>query len=229
MNDQTPFGHNNPPDPIDEVISVYADTIAESENWLDGNPVENEEQMNAVDALISAMRQATSDLGKAKKSATAPLHDAWKSEIARWKPTDEDFDRIKKGLAALVDPFKRKLAAEKEEARRAAEREAQRKADEARRAAESANAADIEAQREAAAKIQEAEDARNAAQVAKKDTVKGLRKVTRYETTDHRAALRWIAQNDRDAVTEFINEYVRRNHKTKVIDGVRVWDEREAF
>jgi len=70
------IGHNNPPDPIDEALAPYCDVIEEVENWLDGSPVETEDQMNAVDALIKDMRKAKSDLAKAKKSATAPLHDA---------------------------------------------------------------------------------------------------------------------------------------------------------
>lgn len=223
------IGHNNPPDPIDEALAPYADEIGEAEAWLDGEPVENEDQMNAVDALIKAMRSAKSDLGKAKKSATAPLHDAWKAEIARWKPTEEDIDRRLKGLAAAVDPFKRKLAAEKEAAKRAAYEEAQRKEREAREAAEKANAADYAAQVEADKLAQEALDAKKAASAANKDTVKGMRTVTKYEIEDHRAALHWIAQNNVDAVTAFIEEYVRRNHKTTAIDGVKVYQQKEAY
>lgn len=34
---------------------------------------------------------------------------------------------------------------------------------------------------------------------------------------------------DRDAMTAFIEDYVRRNHKSAAIDGVRVWTEKEAF
>lgn len=222
-------GHNNPPDPIDEALAPYADEISEAEAWLDGDPVENEDQMKAVDALIKAMRSAKSDLGKAKKSATAPLHDVWKAEIARWKPTEEDIDRRLKGLAATVDPFKRKLAAEKEAAKRAAYEEAQRKEREAREAAEKANAADYAAQVEADKLAQEALDAKKAASAANKDTVKGMRTVTKYDIEDHRAALHWIAQNDRDAVTAFIEEYVRRNHKTTAIDGVKVYQQKEAY
>jgi len=80
MNDMTPTaGHNMPPDPIDEALAPYMDAIEEAENWLDGNPVEDEAAMKAVDALIADIRKAKSDLGKAKKSSTAPLHDAWKA------------------------------------------------------------------------------------------------------------------------------------------------------
>lgn len=229
MNEIARIGDNNPPDPIDEALAPYGDEISEAEAWLDGQPVETEDQMKAVDALIKGLRSAKSALSKAKKSETAPLHDAWKAEIARWKPTEDDIERRLKGLAALVDPFKRKLAEEKEAAKRAAYEEAQRKVREAREAAAKADAADYEAQVEADRLAQEAIDAKKAAQAANKDTVKGLRTVTKYQIEDHKAALHWIAQNDRDAVTAFIEEHVRKNHKTQPIAGVRVWQEKEAY
>ncbi len=223
------IGHNNPPDPIDEALAPYGDAISEAENWLDGTTIDNEDQMKAVDAIIKDIRSAKSDLAKAKKSATAPLHDIWKAEIARWKPTEDDIERRLKGLAAVVDPFKRKLAEEKEAAKRAAYEEARRKEREAEEAARKANASDYEAATEAARLQAEAIEAKKAASAANKDTVKGLRTVTRYAIEDHRAALHWIAGNDRDAITAFIDEYVRRNHKSAQIDGVKVWQEKEAF
>ncbi len=47
--------------------------------------------------------------------------------------------------------------------------------------------------------------------------------VHRYEIEDHRAALHWIAQNDRDAMTAFIEAYVAKNHKEALIAGVKRW------
>jgi hypothetical protein len=228
-NPREAIGGNNPPDPIDEALAPYGDTISEAENWLDGSPVEDEDQMKAVDKLIADMRKCGSDLAKAKKSATAPLHDAWKAEIARWKPTEDDVDRIKKGLAALADPFKRRLAAEKAEAERKAREEAEAKARAAWEAVQAAEVSDIDAQRAADQAKAEAEAAAKAAKVASKDQVKGLRTVTKYEIEDHRAALHWIAKNDRDAITSFVDDYVRRNHKVATIDGVRVWQDKEAY
>ena len=232
MNDMNPravIGANNPPDPIDAICAQHEGERMESENWLDGTPVENEDQMKAVDTLRKAMREFRLSLEAGQKSATAPLYDAYKAEGARWKPSIEDAQRIEKGLVALVDGFKKKLAAEKEAAERAARAEAARKMREAEEAARAANAADIEAQRAAAEAQREAEEAQRRAAAASKDTVKGLRTVTKYQIEDHRAALHDIASNDRDAVTAFIEDYVRRNHKTRAINGVRVWQEKEAF
>lgn len=223
-------GHNNPPDPIDEALAPYGDAISEAENWLDGSPVETEDQMKAVDALIKDIRRAKSDLAKAKKSATAPLHDIWMAEIARWKPTEDDIERRLKGLAAVVDPFKRKLSEEKEAAKRAAYAEAKRKEEAAMQAARKVDASDYEAATEAARLQSEAIEAKKAAAAANKDTVKGLRTVTRYVIDDHRALLHWIAKNDRDALTAFVEDWARRNHRDNGhADGLRVWQEKEAY
>lgn len=230
MNAPAPIGHNAPPDPIDEALAPFGDVISEAESWLDGQKVETEGQMKAADTLIKGVKAARKAVDDASDIATKPLHDAWKGEVARWKPTQDDLDRIVKGLVAIVDEFKRKLAAEKEAARKAAEREAWEKAEAARIAAQSADAANIEEQRAVAEAQAAAEEAQRQAALAAKDTVKGLRTVTRYEVTDHRALLHWIAKNDRDAITAFVDEYARKEHKAIAnAEGIRVWQEKEAF
>lgn len=229
MNAPAAIGHNGF-DPIDEALAPFGDVISEAENWLDGQKVETEGQMKAADELIKGVKAARKAVDEARDTVTKPLHEAWKGEVARWKPTQDDLDRIVKGLVALVDGFKRKLAAEKEEARRKAEAEAWEKTRAAQEAARQADATNIEATRAAAAAMEEAEEAQRLAMAASKDTVKGLRTVTRYEITDHRALLHWIAKNDRDAVTAFVEEYARKEHKVIAnAEGIRVWQDKEAF
>lgn len=223
-------GHNMPPDPLDEALAPYGDHLAEAETWLDGSPVETEAQMRAVDAILAEVKAAEKAVSAAQKSEAAPLHDAWKAALARYKPTLDDLDRIKRGLIAAVDGFKRKLAAEKAEAERKAREEAERAAEALRQAHAAARASDIEAQRALAAAEQEAEIARiKAAQAAKASTVKGMVTRTFYEVTDHRALLHWIAANDRAAITDFIEDYAKRNHSLgRTMDGLRVWQEKVA-
>ena len=224
------IGHNNPPDPVDAAVAPFADAIEEAQQWLDGAVVETEGQMQAVDAILKEIRSAATAVAAAQRDATAPLHDAWKAEIARWKPTVDDLDRIKKGLAASVDQFKRKLAAEKEAARRAAYEEAERIRREAERAAMEAAATDIEAQRAAAALKAAALEAEKAASAANKDTVKGLCTVTKYEVTDYSDLLRWMNKHARADLEAAAEEYVRRNFRDGVArPGVRVWTEKEAY
>jgi hypothetical protein len=224
------IGHNQAPDPIDEALAPYGDYITEAEGWLDGSPVTDEAQMKAVDAILAQIKGAEKAVTAAQKSEAAPLHDAWKAALARYKPTLDDLDRIKRGLIAAVDGFKRKLAAEKAEAERKARDQAERAAEALRQAHAAARASDIEAQRALAAAEQEAEIARiKAHQAAKVATVKGMVTRTFYEVTDHRALLHWIAANDRDAITAFIEDYAKRNHSLgRTMDGLRVFQEKVA-
>lgn len=230
LNPRAVIGGNTPPDPIDEICAQFEATREEAANWLDGTPVENEAQMKAVDVLRKQAREWRMALEAGQKSATAPLYDAYKTEGARWKPTLEDADRIEKGLVALVNGFKQKLAEKKAQAERKARAEAARKMREAEEAAARANVADLDAQRAAAEAQRQAEEAQRRAVAASKDTVKGLRTVTRYEITDHRALLNWIATNCRDDLTAFIEEWAKQNHREfDHANGLRVWIEREAF
>jgi hypothetical protein len=229
MNIQATIGHNNPPDPIDTITAAFEDDRTEAEGWLDGKPVENEAQMKAADKLRATMRAWRLALEKGQKEATAPLHDIYKTELDRWKPTIEDAKRLEGCLVSMVDGFKVKLAAEKAEIERKAQAEAWEATRKAREAAQLADASNIEEQRTAAAAMAEAEAAHHRAAIAAKDTVKGLRTVTKFEVTDHKALLNWIAKNARDDVTAFIETWALKNHKTTKADGLNVWTEKEAF
>lgn len=223
------IGHNNPPDPIEAVIAEYDGVITEVQNWTDGEPVTDEAGMKVVDDLLKQFKSYRSALTKAGKERTEPFYKAWKEQVAAVKVYTDDADLIQKALIAVVAPFKAKLAAEQEAKRRAAWEEADKARCEAEAKAAQATSADLEAQREAAAAAQAAQEAHAAAQARAKDTVKGMRKVTRYEITDMRDLVNWIARNDKEAMAVFAEEYARKHHKAKPMAGVRVWEEKEAF
>ena len=229
MNQLAPIGHNAPPSPIDAVISQYDGVICEAQNWADGEPVTDEAGMKAVDNVLKQFKTYRADLVKAGKEQTDPLHKAWKAEVAAVKVYTDDADMMQSALVACVAPFKARLAAEKAEADRKAQAEAWEATRKAQEAAAAANAADIDQQRAAAAAMADAEAKQRAANAAAKDTVKGMRTVTHYSIEDDRAALHWIAKNDKDAMADFIAAYVKSNHKYSQIDGVKVWQTKEAF
>jgi hypothetical protein len=231
MNQLAPIGHNNPPDPIDIIKADFADTLSEVENWLDGAEVQTEGQMKAVDALIKGVKEAEAAAKVAKEAEYRPHKEACDAVVSRWKPALDDLDRMKKGLLAAVDSFKRKLAAEKAEAERKARMEADRLRREAEEAARAASAADLEAQRKAAEKLAAAQEAMRAASDARKDNVKGLRTVTTATITDPRACINWIRENDREALVAFMDDYVARATRAGVcgIAGVEVTTTKHAF
>ena len=220
---------DNAPDPLDEAIAPFGDTITEAENWLDGVPVANEAQMAEVDKLIAGMKAAKAAVDAAKEGEYRPHKVACDGVVAKYAATIKDVDRLVKGLVGLVDGFKRKLAAEKDEARRAAERTAWLATQAAKDAVAKADATNIEDQRAADAAIVEAEVAQAKANAAKADTVKGLRKTWFHEVTDLTALLRWVFVNDRAALEAFAEEYARKHREDGVTrDGMRAWSERIA-
>lgn len=237
MKDQSPppIGHNKPP--LDEdthraLLRPFASHIEEAEHWLDGVPVENEDQLKEVDTLLLNVKTAEKLLLQARDSATKPLHDAWKAEISQWKIPLEDLEKLKKGLVRISNAFKVRLAEERELEARRIRVDAEQKMQSARDLVRQLDPGNIHSVRVADQARRDAEEALRAAQKVEKTRPKGLRAVRKWvfiEGDGRRKALHWIARNDRDAVTEFIEGYVARNFRDKSIDGVTVWDEREAY
>jgi len=241
MNDMNPraiAGDNSPPSAIDEILAKFGDTITEAESWQDGEKIENEGQMKAVDALAKSMKSVLKAVKAGETAETAPLTAQHKAAKARWKPTIDDLGLQIKNLVFLGGDFKVKLKAKQDEEKRLE----WEKLDKLRREAEAKDAeaasGDIEAQREVAAAKQQVMEQQKVASATQKITVPKMRKVTKHEyfapTEDNprggrRLALNDIAQNDPEAMTAFIDDYVQKNHKTRTIAGVRVWTEREAF
>jgi hypothetical protein len=223
------IGHNGPPCPIEEALAPFGDALSEAELWLDGERVEDAGQMAAVDHLIASVKAAIKATKAGDEAEAKPLYDAWKAAKARWKPAADDLERIKTGLIAAVDTFKRAEA----EKVAAAERKARAEATAARQAAENAmrqaDVANIEATRAAAEAMRVADEAQRQANAAAAQKVKGLRSVMRYTVADTRAALHWIARQDKPAIEAFVAEYARKHHRDAIIDGVNVWTDKEAF
>ena len=228
-NEREQIGGNFPPDAIETLCATHENTLIEASNWTDGALVDSVEQMKVVDGLIKDMKAAKKDAVAGQKSESTPHFDAHKAAIARWKPTVEDFQRIIDCLLSSVGPFKKQQAAEKAELARLEWEKVNAARLEAERLAAEANASDLEAQREVEAARQATIDAEKSAKAAAKDTPKGMRKTHKYEITDHREVLHFIAKNHKDDMTAFIEEWVRKNHKAVDIDGCNQWIEKEPY
>ena len=230
MNDMTPMGigHNGGPDPLDAAIATDPEALELAEGILTGAPVTSEAQMKQVDEVANRLKALKKAVSEAEESEAKPIYDQWKSAKARFKPTLDDLDVQIKGCASMVDAFKRKLAAEKAEAERIARAEANRKMREAEEAARQANAADLDAQREAAEAKRQADEAVAAARAASKDTVKGMRTVTRTVVLDEVGLARALWAQDREAQLAFQADRARKL-KLHIPGVVEQRQEKEAY
>lgn len=241
-NDDAPaIGHNNPPEDVDTadygasapdaVLEPYADTMAEADNWLDGEPLSDQAQIDAVDVLRDELRAAKRVLTKARDAAVKPLHDAWKSEVEVWKGPAKKIDMRISGLADLGADLRKRIDAEQSAARRAAWEEKRRAEEAAREAAEEAEkrAGDIAAMEAANEARIAAKEAEKAAQEASRDKVKGLRTVERHQIENVMSVVSHIMLTDPDSVTAFAETYVAKSKDKANIPGVKVWKEKVAW
>lgn len=230
----TEIGHNMPP--RHEAFAMELEDIRlEAGNFLDGAPVETQEQANAIGTIISSAKRVKRDADAARKEDKEPHLEAGRAVDANYKPVLDTCDSIIKAAQAPLTAYLKKLAAAQAEAERKARKEADRKAQEAI-AAQRASEGNVEAIERAKALQKEADEAEKAAKRAGKakahvagvDRTVGLRTYDVITVTDHRAALLWIAKNDVAALDAFIDDYARRHGSARIIDGVTVTQERRV-
>jgi hypothetical protein len=95
-----PMGHNNPPapTPYEAFRDHIADLAFEARNYLDGAPIETEEQAAAVSRILDDARKARRDADAQRKLEAKPFDEGKAAVQALWTPlTDE-----KNGQCALV-------------------------------------------------------------------------------------------------------------------------------
>ena len=158
-----PIGHNQLPEPTPyEAIKVHADDLLlEARNWADGSRIENQQQADALSALIDQLRKGAQAVDNVRKAEKQPHMDAAKAVDALFNP-------IKDKLDLAVTATKKTLAAwllELERRQREAAEQAAREAEAARRQAALARALIDESDLEGLEAAAEATD--NAAQLAK--------------------------------------------------------------
>ena len=226
MNELAPVGHNNPPSELDVLREQF--DLEEVENWLDGESVENDDQMAVVDALLKNVKAAENEAKSQKETEFRPHKTAADGVVAKWKITLDDLSRMRTGLIAIVSDYKVKKAEEQEAIRKAKEAEAERLRLEAEAAQRNVDMGNIEERREADAISLEARQASKQASDVEK--IKGLRTYTVPTITDPKACLNWIAQNDRPAVEDFMDQYVIRKTREgeRNIAGVEIQQEKRA-
>jgi hypothetical protein len=231
------IGHNQP-EPFELVSESINDLLLEAENFLDGSPIENEEQENAVASILTRLRREAKGADEMRAAERKPHDDAAKQVQAKWKPlltkAELAINCAKNALGAYLQ---RKEAEQRAIAAAAAE-EARQQAERAREAAAQANPDDF-AGAAAVRILQE-----NAADAAKKadrlDKVRaqatggeravGLRSTYRAEITDALAFGKWAWTHRQSEYLQFLGEIAAREsrHGPKGIPGLTVHEDRKA-
>lgn len=174
-------GHNRSPfdDISDEVASLYE----EAQHWLDGQPVETEEQAENVEKLLSMLRDAEKRREAAFKEEKQPHLDKCREIDGKWKPLKEQLKRAVDGCRSVLTPFReaQERKRREEEERKRQEAEAKQKA--AKEAMEKSDPSNIVEREKAEAELQEAKEAEKEANKINRQP-KGLRTTYRAEITD---------------------------------------------
>ena len=74
------IGHNNPPTEFEVCKKTIQDLYEEAKLWLDGEPVETQEQADALNTLESRIREAAKDAEANRKKEAKPFDDG-KAEV----------------------------------------------------------------------------------------------------------------------------------------------------
>ncbi len=209
----TLVGHNNPPDPIEQLLTSLRETheasmdrSAEIASWLEKAPASCDDDDTAAkfsDAIKSCMAFAK-NTDAARVSAKEPHLAAGRAVDGFFKKLIDPVDRVKATLAQRLTAYQRKKAdEERRERERLAEIERQRKIEEERAA------------REAARLAREAEEAARAAEAAASAEATAAR-----ETADAAAAAAREAR-DRAAVAKQDANVAKSNAGAKAADLTR--------
>lgn len=234
------IGHNRP-SPFEEVRDRVELYYGEAQLWLDGKPIDSQEQADELSNLLNLIRDARKAADEARKEEKRPFDEGAKAVQAKYKPLLEKADTaasvVKQALQPWLDEQDRIAREAAEAARREAE-ERQRAAEEAMRKARE-EAADLAARENAERLAAEAKKATQAASKASKTTAKasgGIGRAaalrTTYEAviTDERAFAAYAWQRHHDELMEWMQQLAARlvRSNQRGIPGVEVIERKEV-
>ncbi len=212
------IGHNAPAS-ITHAMHID-DLFDEAKGFIDGEPIANEGQAEAVAKLLSAIRQARNAADESRKAEKKPHDDAAKAVQTAYAPLLAKCDLAAGACKDTLTPWQVKKEAEQRAIAQAAEDKAERLRILALEAAtEARGGGDLQSRADA-------EDALKAAEIASKEVGKlskakpliagGARAVTLIdiwtpEITDRRAALSHYMTVQPDALTEWLMDQAKRD------------------
>lgn len=213
------------------------DLLLEARNYLDGAPIANEDQANAVSSLLNRLRRIAKDADAQRKVEAKPFDDGKAAVQALWKPildkTELAATTAKEALAPWLRQLEEKQRAEAEFARAEAERLARVAAD-----AYAASSGNFQARDDAerlikaagAAEKHAAHTSRQKAHAKGGERAVGLRSVWTATLTDSCAALRHYRERQPTALKTWLAEQAEQDVRAgaRSIPGFEVTESRVA-
>jgi hypothetical protein len=239
-----PIGHNQPPEPSPyEALKIHIDDLFETaQGFLDGEPIANEEQANAVSKILDDARKARAAAEAQRKIDAKPWDDGKAAVQALWTPlTDEKKGRcaiIAKTCKKALAPWLKKVDDEQRAIAEAARKEADRIAEEARAARMAAEQTDLAARESAEAITKQAEEAAKLAHRAEntRAQAKGgaravsLRSVWHATVNDYGKLLAHYKMSHPERIKAWLDAEAERDVHAGVrsLAGVTITEERVA-
>jgi len=242
-NPRAVIGGNNPPEPFDLSRKAITDLYDEAKLWLDGTPVETQEQADAVNTLKARIKEAAKQAEENRKAEIKPLKDQTDAIQAKYNELIGENKSVT-GLAvkaeqacnAALKPYLLKLAQIQEAAAKAAREEAERKQQEALAAMRERDAANLQQRELAEQLVKEAKQAEEAARKAEgakahakgEGRATGLRTVYKAVLDNEREAAAWVWQDRRTELMAFVQEQADKAVRdgAKSVRGFKVIEEK---
>ena len=245
INERAVIGDNNPPEKTPFELSEEAihDLYEEAKLWLDGEPVTTQEQADALNTLLSKIKEAAKEADERRKEEAKP-HDDAKAEIQeRYNALIGETTKVtgltvkaEQAVKAALDPYLRELARQQEEAAKEAREEAERKQHEAMEAMQSRDKANLAGWEEAEMLAHQAKEAEYAARKAENakahakgsGRATGFRAVKRAVMIDQREAAAWVWKERREELMAFVQDQADKAVRagTHSIQGFEIKEEK---
>lgn len=244
-NPRAVIGNNGGPEltAFDAVKINITDLYDEAKLWLDGTPVETQEQADALNTLKARIKDAIKAAetqrvieGAPHKQAIDEIQARYNELIGNNKSVTGIALKAEDACNKALKPYLLELDRQQQEAARIAREEAERKQREAQEAMRQRDAANLQQAEDAERLVQEAKQADAAANQAEKakahakgeGRATGLRTVHRAVLLNRKEAAAWMWVDHNDDLMTFIQDYADKAVRAgaRKINGFEVIEEK---
>lgn len=217
MTDRQAIGGNMPPASI--AFGMEIDELFAQANSV--TTIENDDQLAFVEGLAADLRRARKDADAKRAEEKRPHMEAAKAVDDEWR---EPIRKADVAIAELRDrqtPYKTAMQAAKDEAARKVREEAEARQNAAQ---EALHSADLEERYHAEVELKAAGKLASVANKIERAPT-GLRTFWQAEVERPETLLRWIQDNDADALRAWLNDYAKTavNRGSRSLAGTRIF------